>query len=223
MYHVKANDSHMWVEVFFPDYGWVEFEPTAGQPPIERFDPQMSAAPTPRPTLPPPTSTPQPSSSQAEATPMPEPTETPVGASPPAEPPSSANSSGSAHDQLRNSWTPYVLLIPLLLLIAWGAFNVLERAGFGKLPAIERAYAMLTRYASWLGVGKSHQHTPYEQAEALAQRAPQAQEPMQRITDLYVQKRFSAPKDGLDAAAGEANSAWRQARGWLRRALIRRR
>ena len=71
-------------------------------------------------------------------------------------------------------------------------------------------------------MGKSHQHTPYEQAEALAQRAPQAQEPMQRITDLYVQKRFSAPKDEFDAAAGEADSAWKQARRWLRQALIRR-
>ena len=26
VYHVKASDSHMWVEVFFPEWGWVEFD-----------------------------------------------------------------------------------------------------------------------------------------------------------------------------------------------------
>ncbi|MHB0878243.1 MAG: transglutaminase family protein, partial [Anaerolineae bacterium] len=28
---VKQSDSHAWVEVYFPRYGWIEFEPTSGQ------------------------------------------------------------------------------------------------------------------------------------------------------------------------------------------------
>ena len=35
-YLVTEADAHAWVEVYFPEYGWVEFEPTAGRPPIER-------------------------------------------------------------------------------------------------------------------------------------------------------------------------------------------
>jgi hypothetical protein len=35
-YLVTEADAHAWVEVYFPGYGWVEFEPTAGRPPIER-------------------------------------------------------------------------------------------------------------------------------------------------------------------------------------------
>jgi transglutaminase-like putative cysteine protease len=35
-YLVREADAHAWVEVYFPQYGWVEFEPTAGRPPIER-------------------------------------------------------------------------------------------------------------------------------------------------------------------------------------------
>ncbi len=35
-YLVTKADAHAWVEVYFPQYGWVEFEPTAGRPPIER-------------------------------------------------------------------------------------------------------------------------------------------------------------------------------------------
>jgi hypothetical protein len=31
-YDVRVRDSHAWPEVYFPQYGWVEFEPTAGQP-----------------------------------------------------------------------------------------------------------------------------------------------------------------------------------------------
>lgn len=35
-YLVTEADAHAWVEVFFPDYGWLEFDPTAGRPAIER-------------------------------------------------------------------------------------------------------------------------------------------------------------------------------------------
>ena len=31
-YRVKASDAHTWVEVFFPEYGWIQFEPTATIP-----------------------------------------------------------------------------------------------------------------------------------------------------------------------------------------------
>ena len=48
IYHVTEKDSHSWVEVYFPKYGWVEFEPTASQPVIDRPKPQiLSATPTP--------------------------------------------------------------------------------------------------------------------------------------------------------------------------------
>jgi hypothetical protein len=35
-YVVTAADAHTWVEIYFPDIGWVEFEPTASRPPIQR-------------------------------------------------------------------------------------------------------------------------------------------------------------------------------------------
>jgi len=51
VYHVTEKDSHSWAEVFFPKYGWVEFEPTASQPAVARPTPQPEVAtPTPEAT-----------------------------------------------------------------------------------------------------------------------------------------------------------------------------
>ncbi len=35
-YTIRENDAHTWVEVYFPNYGWVTFEPTADESPINR-------------------------------------------------------------------------------------------------------------------------------------------------------------------------------------------
>jgi len=35
-YVVTEADAHAWPEIFFPGYGWIEFEPTGGRPPITR-------------------------------------------------------------------------------------------------------------------------------------------------------------------------------------------
>ena len=227
LYHVEADDSHMWVEVFFPEFGWVEFEPTAGQPPIERFEPQAEAAPTIAPTPPPPAPTPRPQEAEQPAatpTPTPEPQTLPADA-PADRPPATSEAADEPADfldWLRNSWIPYLLLIPLLAAVALGTLRYAEGAGLSRLAGVERAYAILTRYAGWLNLGRGRQFTPYEQAEALAQRAPQAQAPVQRITDLYVRKRFSPPRHAdSQRDAKEALQALSAARQALRAALLR--
>ncbi len=40
-YTVRRRDAHAWPEVFFPDIGWVEFEPTVSQQPLVRSDPSL--------------------------------------------------------------------------------------------------------------------------------------------------------------------------------------
>ena len=51
-YTVVYKDSHAWPEVYFPDIGWVEFEPTSSQFPIERPETKnkLDAETTPDPT-----------------------------------------------------------------------------------------------------------------------------------------------------------------------------
>jgi transglutaminase-like putative cysteine protease len=43
LYTVTAEDYHAWPEVFFPGYGWVEFEPTVSQPVLIRPEPAPEA------------------------------------------------------------------------------------------------------------------------------------------------------------------------------------
>jgi hypothetical protein len=42
---VLEEDAHSWVEVYFPLYGWVEFEPTSGLPPIDHSGRSPGLAP----------------------------------------------------------------------------------------------------------------------------------------------------------------------------------
>ena len=36
VYIITADQAHAWAEVYFPDYGWVPFEPTGGRPAMDR-------------------------------------------------------------------------------------------------------------------------------------------------------------------------------------------
>ncbi len=51
LYTVRRKDAHAWPEVYFPGNGWVEFEPTASQPPLVRpAGDNSSTGQTPTPT-----------------------------------------------------------------------------------------------------------------------------------------------------------------------------
>ena len=67
LYHVTTSDAHVWVEAYFPHYGWVPFEPTpdGNYQTIARRSATATANPTPPP------------SASASATPSAKPTPTP--------------------------------------------------------------------------------------------------------------------------------------------------
>ncbi len=49
-YTVTEAEAHSWVEVYFPEYGWITFEPTGGRPAIDRSTAQQQAPPSFEPT-----------------------------------------------------------------------------------------------------------------------------------------------------------------------------
>ena len=83
-YLVKENDAHTWVEVYFPSYGWINFEPTADESPLDRagdpsFNPDLNLS-TPEPTITPTpqlSATPEPQQNPAQPSPTLTPTPSP--------------------------------------------------------------------------------------------------------------------------------------------------
>ncbi len=238
-YLVRGTDAHAWVEVFFPEYGWVEFEPTAGQPPIDRRlsenDLAKKTAQERGVSLPPPTPTPspipaagstqQPGQPAATTTPTPN----PQSGSNAAQPPSANNLLKQALDRLLNSFLPYLLLLPIAYFGARFGLRWAERAGLTGLPIIAQIYGMLLRWMSWMGIGKDHTLTPFERAEEFAANVPEAGASARRITELYVARRFS--REGLQASpnteANEIQAIWANIRRalpkvWLRLRILRR-
>ncbi|MCL5999273.1 MAG: transglutaminaseTgpA domain-containing protein [Chloroflexi bacterium] len=213
VYNVKVSDSHTWVEAFFPQYGWVEFEPTAGQPPIQRPDSGAAAAtvtpnaptPTPLPTVEP---TPDPAQQ-----PQVVPPDQPEGSNP------GAFLQGVLNVLLSLArFLPFVLILGVLASAGVFSLRFAEEAGFRNLPPVQRAYAMLSRWATWMGIG--NEHTPYEQARVLSQRAPNTEAQARTITHLYVANRFGAAAPNPNEEA-QAKTAWEKARRELHKTWLK--
>jgi hypothetical protein len=192
VFRVQSLDAHSWPEVYFPTYGWIEFEPTVSQRPIFR-----------------------PESSETTAEDEDLRRETMFGM-PMAEemydPYSFDKQWYSPEKQLDRKRAPIlwpgVIAIGATLLLA-GGWWLLTSWNLRGLTDVERAYARLTRLGGWLGRPLRDFDTPLEWGRDVSQLAPEAAQSIQRIITLYVQARF-AP-DPL-ASPPELREAWHQAR-----------
>ncbi len=208
-YFVTQRDAHTWVEVFFPEYGWIEFEPTAGESPLERpqaEDPAQSTLTSQQ------EEAEQPESPLAQPTP---PTDLPRDEPPPfsgdelLENPLAGDSGGGM------PW--WVWALALLGALGAGGFLVWRIRYSGPNSfAVEGPVLFFERLQFWaqrLGIGGTPAQTPYEHARQVAAALPETQPYVQEITDTYVQFRFrrhdAAPADAAPADPG-LNQAWRK-------------
>lgn len=135
VYHVSEKDSHSWVEVYFPKYGWVEFEPTASQPPVERPKPQLGIG----------TPTPTPDASESDLTP---------GTGRPQHVPDEGDQSfGHGGGGLLNTggtlgWLGLIGIVGFIIAIVFVAMWAIER----RRPAKVRPASSAGAFSSWLGV-----------------------------------------------------------------------
>jgi hypothetical protein len=228
-YVVRERDAHTWVEVYFPQAGWVEFEPTSAQQALDRPDanapqPTSTPSPTPRPSptpLPSPTPTAGPSgpdaagqvSPQPQATytpsPLPSRTPNPTATLPP--PPQFLN----MPPPVRNALTLLLglaLVITLVSFVGVGFLWWVEYRGLDRLSPVGRAYARLAIYARWLGIPLSEANTPLERSRRIAREVPTGNRPVTSITDMYISERYGRPRDVTPDEEKDAQSAWRNAR-----------
>ncbi len=204
VYRLLESDGHAWPEVFFPDYGWVEFEPTGGQPALVRprsqdladagseFPPDRGDDPIPLDDM-----------IDLERGP-----------------------SGEALEA-KPQW---ILLLERLRGLAWvllglgssgliavTVFRVHRERRLAGLSSAERVYSELVSWVRRLLRLEPLAHqTPHEYAGVVGERVPQGRLAVEQIAGFYVEERFG----GRDISAEHADDAWQQAwsalwRGWI--------
>ena len=157
VFRQRQDDAHTWPEVYFPGYGWVEFEPTAADPEIERPSLGDAAGTAPDADW----------RSSGEDSLLGEDQRVPVAMAPVA-------GDGPAGSRSFSS-----LPIPALLLLALAGLTAFAGAAawhrpFRGLTAPDSAVARLGRVASWLAQRPTAGHTQFDDRSRRPPHGPHA-------------------------------------------------
>ncbi|HEY7350270.1 MAG TPA: transglutaminaseTgpA domain-containing protein [Ktedonobacterales bacterium] len=201
---VRGTDAHTWAQIYFPKYGWVNFEPSTGFSSVIRPLPSVT-----------PTGTETPGQDQ---TPVSKPTPR-VGIDP-----NSGLDSGSAQAQAADLRMRLLLgasgMLAVLILL-FGATAIWWRRLFRGMSPVAQTFGRVTLLAGWAGLKPKPTQTPFEYMDGLQQHLPVQSESLQRLSELYVQDRWGAA-DAESGVLAELRQLWRRLRGSLVRAVMRR-
>ncbi|MBI4507770.1 MAG: transglutaminase domain-containing protein [Chloroflexi bacterium] len=200
-YTIRESNAHSWPEVFFPGYGWTEFEPTPSRPTFERGGVVLASD----------------AIDDADGGSL-------DGDIPPGEM-LDANLAGD------DAWTlaaagaalPWGQLLLALLAIAGLALATLVLfwfTGLRGLSPVTRAYGRITWLARWLGRAQRPAETPMEFATAMATLVPERRQSLVQIATAYARTRF-ARRSATPTEAAALEEAWRALRSDLARELVR--
>ncbi|MBA2446465.1 MAG: transglutaminase domain-containing protein [Chloroflexi bacterium] len=199
------SDAHSWVEVFFPRYGWITFEPSSLRAlPFRPFDENALA--------------------NADG----------LGAGGPFDgdmEPFFDDLFGDGGDYVPSlaprrdlAWiVAFGVLAAIAALTGLAYVLVLRlfRRGLAGLPWHAQWYAQLRRLARWGGLGGQPSQTPYEYTSWLGRRFPGTEPMVRPIAECYVEGAYGGREPGPETLA-RASAAWERARRPLaRRVLLR--
>jgi hypothetical protein len=192
-YHVRGVHAHAWPEVYFPGYGWIEFEPTASQPAIVRPSAGGTASARPTPLI----------DEEAErlghnAGLFDSPPDAPLPTQVPESP------------LVKVGRAAGVLLVVLAVITLAGSLLVLRRRRqMEGLSVAERTYEDLLTWVRYLfRLNPLAHQTPYEYSGQVGEAIHGRHPAVDRVAGYYVQERFS----GRQAPDAEIQQAWSEAR-----------
>jgi transglutaminase-like putative cysteine protease len=211
VYRVLERNAHAWPEVYFPEYGWIQFEPTASEPLLIRPTIQ-SSAPVTGTSLPPDRPNPD---DLDDLTPdrLGRAPSGPVNMDPPV-----IRWLGANWPKLAASFVALALIIAGWLVQRW------RRQTFYRRPELlARLFDVLGRWATRLRIPWGASQTPLERATAFNQAVPEAEPTVGRLARLFVAERYGRETPGDEALTGLiaewerlGPTLWKQ---WLSRQL----
>ena len=204
-FQVLESNAHSWVEVYFPNYGWILFEPTASKPELAR--PQKPAD--------------APGLSELER-------DAEARRRQPRDKDAELDTDVGPATALPVSWwenlldNPIYLVLAGIVLIALIAAIIVGivrwRRTYRTLPLspVARVYEEMIARARWIGIAEARYATPLERAQKIALVLPHTQAESEQIAAFYTRERFSSHALDKDEMI-VLESAWNKWQAeWLR-------
>ncbi len=192
------RNAHAWVEVFFPGYGWIPFEPTSSQSLIPTGQETLPEMPEPVPTEVPGVV------EEVVATPA---TDATLDAGVPDNevlPPQPTLDSGSGGP----GWLVPAAIGLGIATLAGAALWLLWAVPLRGLSPAASLFVRMRRVGGMLGVRPGTNVTPGEFGQAFAHRVPQARPHVRRIVESYELDEYGPMRPGRDWLQ-PAEDAWR--------------
>ncbi len=210
LYRVRAKDAHTWVEVYFPNYGWIPFEPTASISPYNRPDGDVTDLENDVPS--PLDEFETPLEDREEFLPE-ENFEDPGAAAIDDLPVQETGTWGSVLtlQSLRRMGAVLVVLLSGVALYLTSILNSRVETD------VVQSYDRLGRWGEWLGLALSPTQTPYERAEHLVESVPDGELPIRQLTDKFVVHSYSND----DTTESNPQEEWRMLRPIMLRQSVR--
>jgi hypothetical protein len=204
-YVIKESAAHAWPEVYFPGYGWIEFEPTPSQAVITRVidNAALGEEPTPE--------------NSAAITPTVGPSSQ-RGLDDPGRPLDTGGGLGNLNLPFGTAGSGALLLslVALAALVFWLPIMPWRRRQPPASPEVY--YGKMLRWARFVRVAPAAHQTPYEFSESLAREIPGTSLFARMIARAYVRERYS--REPLPSAErASVLRAWDSLRGRMWRRL----
>ena len=228
---VLDKDSHAWTQVYFPRYGWIDFEPTPNWPLPDRGG-SRGASETPQdpdtgedcieesPTLFADRALEDCDADNVDASDEPLLMDEELELDPLPEPVAAGSEAMGPWELVARAAAIAVLLLASLWLVGW---LVWTRGLSGATPA-ERIYTKMSRLAVLAGLRRRSHQTPIEYAMALGGAIPAIGSEAQTAAWAFAAGRYG-PEEGRDAdgeGMPDLDAAWRNVRNGLLGRVLRR-